>query len=531
MKEQQHHIKDEEFHLYLREVIERKRREKKLGRSISLIVENFFSYGNLMHFWMIVCVLTIAFLARSNDSFYLTSVLSERLGQELLRSVRTTADFWNYLDSLVDRYSFPKKRWIAEMVQGKKSVKRPSDEWSWVANENAVCGIIRMRQLRVRRSICLDQTECFPTYVRSNSFEDTESFFLTAYDIVRYSRFTHSTPMYGQGGATYGVGGYVVNLNTSRIFNRHLIQKLKLTPWIDRGTRAVIIELTIYNANVNLFCSISVLFEFQAQGGTVACAKIKPVKIITYHNIKDYFLLGFELIYLLIVVYNFMAVFVAALNSSFSYVFMKESTKIAWNVFDVMIVIPTFYVISLKFRLLYARFTKIPNLETWNYGHFPLQKEADVYVRYMDTMGILIFLNLMKTFKYFGLSVILDELTRAITGSIFHALSFLFMFCTVFIAFAFWGFLLFGTKLQNYRSVTLSAYSLFEIVLGECDYSQFMRAHGLWGPIFFIQYVCFVFFVLINVFVALVNEAYVIARDESELAHSPEHLNWKSNDD
>ena len=56
--------------------------------------------------------------------------------------------------------------------------------------------------------------------------------------------------------ATYGGGGFVKNLGSSRAESAAIVQYLIDNLWIDRGTRAVFLDFTIYNANINLFCQI-----------------------------------------------------------------------------------------------------------------------------------------------------------------------------------------------------------------------------------------------------------------------------------
>ena len=55
---------------------------------------------------------------------------------------------------------------------------------------------------------------------------------------------------------TYGPGGYYVDLNTTMDTSAPIIDYLRDRLWIDRGTRAVFIDFTVYNANINLFCVI-----------------------------------------------------------------------------------------------------------------------------------------------------------------------------------------------------------------------------------------------------------------------------------
>lgn len=54
--------------------------------------------------------------------------------------------------------------------------------------------------------------------------------------------------------ATYPGSGYYQDLATTRARTSDMIQELKENRWIDRGTRVVYLDFTIYNPNVNLFC-------------------------------------------------------------------------------------------------------------------------------------------------------------------------------------------------------------------------------------------------------------------------------------
>lgn len=56
--------------------------------------------------------------------------------------------------------------------------------------------------------------------------------------------------------ATYGGGGYIQNMAKNRTVSAHIIGELRDNRWIDRGTRVIFIDFTVYNANVNLFCVI-----------------------------------------------------------------------------------------------------------------------------------------------------------------------------------------------------------------------------------------------------------------------------------
>ncbi len=56
--------------------------------------------------------------------------------------------------------------------------------------------------------------------------------------------------------ATYNGGGYVKNLAHTKDESTQILEYLKSNLWLDRGTRAVFLDFTVYNANINLFCQI-----------------------------------------------------------------------------------------------------------------------------------------------------------------------------------------------------------------------------------------------------------------------------------
>ena len=54
----------------------------------------------------------------------------------------------------------------------------------------------------------------------------------------------------------YGGGGYTQVLPLTPNEAKDVIQYLKDNLWIDRATRAVFVDFTVYNANINLFCVV-----------------------------------------------------------------------------------------------------------------------------------------------------------------------------------------------------------------------------------------------------------------------------------
>jgi hypothetical protein len=56
--------------------------------------------------------------------------------------------------------------------------------------------------------------------------------------------------------STYGSGGYIKNLGLDKDSSFEIINSLQTNNWVDRATRAIFLDFTTYNANINLFCQI-----------------------------------------------------------------------------------------------------------------------------------------------------------------------------------------------------------------------------------------------------------------------------------
>lgn len=73
---------------------------------------------------------------------------------------------------------------------------------------------------------------------------------------------------------TYKGGGYAINLGRSVERSKQLVNDLKNEGWLDQLTRAVFFEFTVYNANVNLFASVTMIVEYLSTGAAITYQSI-----------------------------------------------------------------------------------------------------------------------------------------------------------------------------------------------------------------------------------------------------------------
>ena len=82
--------------------------------------------------------------------------------------------------------------------------------------------------------------------------------------------------------ATYGSGGYVYEIRGRLSDIRSNLSTLHHLEWTDEKTRAVLIQSTFYNPNVQLFTALTFLVEFLSTGGISPTTRFELTSIYLY---------------------------------------------------------------------------------------------------------------------------------------------------------------------------------------------------------------------------------------------------------
>lgn len=128
--------------------------------------------------------------------------------------------------------------------------------------------------------------------------------------------------------------------------------------------------------------------------------------------------------------------------------------------------------------------------------------------QFNNAVAIMAFLSWIKFFKYISFNKTMTQLSSTLARCAKDIAGFAVMFYIVFFAYAQLGYLLFGGIVEDYSSFTNTLFSLFRTILGDFDFVALESASRYLGPIYFLSYVFFVFFVLLNMFLAIINDTY-----------------------
>ncbi|XP_009693008.1 PREDICTED: polycystic kidney disease 2-like 1 protein [Cariama cristata] len=458
-----------------------------------------------------ICLLTYGMT--SSNAYYYTKVMSELFlqtssdGRVSFQSIGSMADFWVYAQGpLLDNLYWTK--WY-----NNESLAAHSTQ-SYIYYENLLLGVPRMRQLKVKNNSCVVHNDfkeevsgCYDVY--SEDKEERVSFGLVNGTAWRY----HSEEELGGSShwgrlTSYSGGGYYIDLKLTREESAKALQVLKEKLWLDRGTRVVFIDFSVYNANINLFCVLRLVVEFPATGGAIPSWQIRTVKLIRYVSAWDFFIVACETVFCVFIFYYVVEEILELRIHKLQYF-----TSI-WNILDVVVILLSIIAIgfhifrTIEVNRLLGELLKHPD----TYADFEFL--AFWQTQYNNMNAVNLFFAWIKIFKYISFNKTMTQLSSTLARCAKDILGFAVMFFIVFFAYAQLGYLLFGTQVENFSTFVKCIFTQFRIILGDFDYSSIDNANRVLGPIYFVTYVFFVFFVLLNMFLAIINDTYSEVKEE-----------------
>lgn len=456
-------------------------------------------------FLITICILTYGMV--SSNMYYYTKVMSQLFldtplstrDPSTFRSLSTMEDFWKFTEGpfLTGMY------W--EVWYNNKSL--PENQ-SLIYYENLLLGVPRLRQVRVRNESCSvhedlrdEVQDCYSMYTPSN--EDTAPFGPkngTAWVYTAEAKLNGSS-YWGQV-SKYGGGGYFLDLSRTKEESAIQLQFLKDHLWLDRGTRAVFLDFSVYNSNINLFCIARLLVEFPATGGVVTSWQFQTVRLIRYISSWDYFVALCEVAFCLFILYYVVEEVLEIRIHRLHYF------KSLWNCLDVLIVVLSVVAIIMNITRTAMVSNLLKGLLDNHSAHPSFEPLANLQVQFNNVAAVIVFFSWVKLFKFINFNKTMSQLSSTMSRCAKDLVGFAIMFFIIFLAYAQLAYLVFGTQVNDFSTFQASIFTQFRIILGDFEFSEIEEANPVLGPIYFTTFVFFIFFILMNMFLAIINDTY-----------------------
>lgn len=488
---------------------------------------------NLVFFILhIIAIYVISYFERDQRSFHLKQNLDNHLilGKERLSAITDRKSFYTWLN-----YTFIPKYYPVNNYANKPLT---AVDRQWFKDMASIrVGPARLRQVRMKSGSCkyvklVGNYPCIDTYSELN--EDQSSYCLEwkSYNdsICGYNdyknrfytadswKYTEASDIWGISRMgeynTYSGGGYILKFVKNRASAYLLIKELVEHDWINRNTRAVFLEFTMYNPNVNLFLYAMLLTEFPEVGSVVTWTDIQAFKPILNFSSLGF---GLKVAYMIVLFYYIFLLFKILWNCSKSgcITFLKEpwnvvdciSTCLAYSCF-VTIVVKMNYTSTAMDMFYEDKFTGANRFI--NYGHIVIWDNA-----FNVFFAALVFISTIQILKILGYNKRFTEILSVITNARRDLISFGIILAILLFAFVFLAYLLFGSRLENYKSIYITCGSLANTFIGKNKLDPLVIASPLTAQFFYMTYVIFVIMFMLTIFLSILNNSISAVRAET----------------
>ena len=301
------------------------------------------------------------------------------------------------------------------------------------------------------------------------------------------------TPLFGHM-ASYEYGGYYADLDVNRNISLLIIDELYSSLWVDRQTRAVILEFTVYCPSVNVFAFSMFMVEFPETGGAIPSFSIFPVRVYQHDGSLGVYIIICECLALLYCLVLFVWVGLAIFEYKCG--FYKQF----WIVFDIGILMcsvtsTVFYII----RLYTAQMT-ISSFKDDKRVFVDFYQVAFWDQLFISFLGLVVFMATIRCLK-----ALEGNKQVYIVARIFYKLAndmlwLGIMLIFVFVVFAILGHLLFGTKILSYMSIYKALTTLFLTVIGKSKFAEINETDPILAKFYFSFFVFVVSLLMFSVF-------------------------------
>eukprot|EP00743_Colponemidia_sp_Colp-15_P007414 GILK01008010.1.p1 GENE.GILK01008010.1~~GILK01008010.1.p1 ORF type:complete len:720 (+),score=110.35 GILK01008010.1:59-2161(+) len=349
----------------------------------------------------------------------------------------------------------------------------------------------------------------------SSNTEDTSDLVKggTTYTYESEGQFTDTSINIDGTVASYDGGGYVIRVAPTEEALSGNLTSMYLDRWLDTYTRAFFVTFGLYNPNSNLFGSCTFMVEFSPEGLILPNSYVRTVQLEPRTNTDK----TIESL-LLYVLFAFVLYYIVGL--------FKEVYQGRSSIFTIIDAI-TMILFLIQFT------TRIPRAFTFKYmpdiadpdfsslaqvqSTFRSIEEITHNRRYEQYIAaVAVMFAFLRVFKFLQMNVKLAILFYTVQQASHELINFTVLFTILFTGFALFSYLVFGVQLASFRKVQNSISTLLQMILGNFDYTEMQQTSPTFAPIFFTLFMVLFAFILINIFLAIILDAYTTVAEKAK---------------
>lgn len=301
----------------------------------------------------------------------------------------------------------------------------------------------------------------------------------------------------------YSGGGYVANLGYDDSTARRILKDLVNNGWIDRQTRAILVEFSKFNVATNLLVDVTLYFEMLPSGFLETAMRTQVIPMAKSDSAFTEVYLVIILLFAFVLGYYLVTECIRLDRLKCAYF------KSIWNWLEMLQIVSAFLVLAISIERERQTVQLLQKLEANPFVSVSFQDallwfEIENYVICITVTTVT--LRLLKLIKFNSHIIVLFLSVRKSLKPIF---SYAVVFSVIFTAYGHAGFLLFGKNVYTFSTIYRTIASQFLICLG-ASLSRYKLGdvHVILARFYVSSFLFITMLILINLFVAILNDAH-----------------------
>ncbi|XP_078692041.1 polycystin-2-like [Branchiostoma floridae x Branchiostoma belcheri] len=324
--------------------------------------------------------------------------------------------------------------------------------------------------------------------------------------------------------AIYTGGGYVVHLDGDKQELVRRMQQLQAEGWLDRNTRAVVVEFSIYNAQVNLFSYTRFLLEVLPSGNMMPSYKISPVRLLSYYSSLDTLKLVCQVVY-----FGFLLYFMYRELRELC----RDRTKYFADIWNWM----ELFIIAVSIAAIVAYFYKlvVTNSLLSDFARVNGRDKTFVNLQYVTgwnqlyeyLVSCLVYAVTLKLFRLLRFNRRMSLLSSTIRHCSNELTAFTVIIAILLVSFSTLGYLVLGIHLKTFSSFAHAVETMVATTMGYFEVEEIIAVKPFMGTILFVSFTLSMAFVILNVFVGVLTTSFEeVKRDNDKQSNEYEILDF-----
>ena len=320
---------------------------------------------------------------------------------------------------------------------------------------------------------------------------------------------------------TYSGGGYVFELRGKLSYLKANLSLLQQHKWIDKQTRAVLFEFSIFNPNINLIQVCTILVEFLPTGSLLKYHEFNQIDLF---NVSVSNNASFMPIFKLVLIFIYLAYIVYFIINEAQRLFKLKLAYFLsfWSIINLLIIslsIAGFVFYGIRYvytQELLEFFSK-----TSGYSYKNLNRLSYVNLAYLYCFALSSSLSTLYLLNLFKFSKSISSLALVFSDSYKTLISFLFIFVLIYSSFGQIFYLLFSHVSYEYSTIVRAFETNFQIILGKFPLQSITQNSPVLGSILLVFYNTMTVIIMTNILITILTDSFSKVKqlngDDSEM--------------